>query len=292
MPVGPKQSVTCQVPGLRFLCSGAFRRHSLPRFAARLAHRSGSSAFLSNCAVRPAACCLQLLDAAHPLARPKYQHPKRVKHCGVLARHPNSLCWLQVKTFFHVGTKVKKLYKKEDPADRWHLRFEQYREMLNLFTTKPVDVDAADLPAVPSGCWLRPTLAAAVPVKPETLLQLQRHIVPGTLADHDILISLYWDLELDLSLLSTPGFEATPEELKAVRLTEEFRQKKGTIKMACSILTSCHWGRWAALGVLDVQPGRPRAPPVVVICDGKADGPLYLPEPIPRLTPPHPVPSP
>uniref|UniRef100_A0A7S1IBZ2 Uncharacterized protein n=1 Tax=Eutreptiella gymnastica TaxID=73025 RepID=A0A7S1IBZ2_9EUGL len=166
----------------------------------------------------------------------------------------------EVKMFFEVGQRFKKLYPRD--LGRQLLRFTQYVDMLNLFITKPVEQD--DFP-VHSECWLRPTLAAGLIGKSSVRLlpDLQRQVVPETLASSDLLVNLYWDLELDLFRW---GVTEGPTD-KTLRDLEQTRRKNCTVKLACSILQSCDWARH---GVLEVRRGKPKAPPVVVVCHSKA----------------------
>uniref|UniRef100_A0A7S1IPH2 RNA helicase n=1 Tax=Eutreptiella gymnastica TaxID=73025 RepID=A0A7S1IPH2_9EUGL len=170
---------------------------------------------------------------------------------------PNIAHWdaQEVKTFFEVGVRLKR-YSPQNNQRRM-TRFAQYVDMLNLFITKPAT--DMDIPLY-NECWLRPTVAAALLMGKRKLLELQSHVVPETaLVGSDVLVSVYWDLELDL-------YRFVPNETGDDEKRDSPRRKRGTTKMACSILQSCDWASYRPQD----QPNGPKAPPVIVVCHSKA----------------------
>jgi hypothetical protein len=153
-----------------------------------------------------------------------------------------------VKAFFEAGFRVRKHVR---PAAQQTI-FLRYVDVLNLFLALPAE-PPADLESIP-GCWLRPTLALAAGMRPGNF-QLQDHIVPESLAPSDLLVDLFWDLEVDLFCRSP---EDPVDEITAVR------RKRGATKVALSILQNCDFS------TMRPDESGKKSPPVVVICHAKS----------------------
>eukprot|EP00669_Euglena_mutabilis_P007881 TRINITY_DN3063_c0_g1_i1.p2 TRINITY_DN3063_c0_g1~~TRINITY_DN3063_c0_g1_i1.p2 ORF type:complete len:397 (+),score=94.92 TRINITY_DN3063_c0_g1_i1:601-1791(+) len=153
-----------------------------------------------------------------------------------------------VKAFFEAGFRVRKHVR---PAAQQTI-FLRYVDVLNLFLALPAE-PPADLESIP-GCWLRPTLALAAGMRPGNF-QLQDHIVPESLAPSDLLVDLFWDLEVDLFCRSP---EDPVDEITAVR------RKRGATKVVLSILQNCDFS------TMRPDESGKKSPPVVVICHAKS----------------------
>jgi|UniRef100_A0A7S4LDS9 superfamily II DNA/RNA helicase len=155
----------------------------------------------------------------------------------------------EIKLFFEVGFRCRGKFPAGPAQNKI---FVNYVEMLNLFLTAPEELPASE---TPEGLWLRPTVAAAAGSQGEASLRLQNSLIPDMPARNDVLLDLYWDLELDIW--------RRPAGHRPHRGEVMDRKKKSTLRMAATIIQNCDY----ASHMFDES--KPKSPPVVVLCHSK-----------------------